>query len=179
MTPPHSPLQNTRISRYKTVKLMILAATGLVAAGCAGPSAGNPRVLGATERIQVVEADLDFLAVVDTGAYRTSIHALEIEIQDPAPRMRDNIGRRIAFLLVNEAGRSRRITSTITDAMPVRTSHGTEWRYVVPLRLRWGDVEKEVQVNLRDRSPMAYKLLVGRDWIRGDFLVDVDRNAVD
>jgi hypothetical protein len=40
-------------------------------------------------------------------------------------------------------------------------------------------VEKEVQVNLRDRTPMAYKLLVGRDWIRGDFLVDVSRNPVD
>ena len=32
-------------------------------------------------------------------------------------------------------------------------------------------------MNLRDRSPLRYKLLIGRDWIRGDFLVDVDRNA--
>src|SRR5688572_16095783 len=177
MTMHRSEIRTHTKSRYGTVKLA-LAAIALACAGCAGTS-GDPRVLGATERIHLVEADLDFLAVVDTGAYRTSIHALEIQIQDPAPRMRDNIGRRIAFLVVNEAGRSRRITSTISDAMPVRTSHGTEWRYVVPLRLRWGDVEKEVQVNLRDRSPMAYKMLVGRDWIRGDFLVDVDRNAVD
>jgi hypothetical protein len=169
-------LHGANILRLFTVQFA-LAAIALASTGCA--SAREARVLGATERIHLVEADLDFLAVIDTGAYRTSIHALDIAIQDPAPRMRDNIGRRIAFLVVNEAGRSRRITSTITDAMPVRTSHGTEWRYVVPLHLRWGGVEKEVQVNLRDRSPMAYKLLVGRDWIRGDFLVDVDRNAVD
>lgn len=139
----------------------------------------TPRVLGATEVIHLTEADLDFVAVIDTGAFRTSIHALDVRIQDPAPRMRDNLGKRVEFLVVNEAGRSRRISSTISDAMPVRTSHGTEWRYTVPLRLRWRDVEKEVQVSLRDRSPMAYKLLVGRDWIRGDFLVDVDRNAID
>ena len=61
----------------------------------------------------------------------------------------------------------------------LRTSHGTEWRYVVPLHLRWGDVEKRVQVNLYDRSPMAYKMLLGRDFLRGDFLVDVDRNPID
>jgi hypothetical protein len=165
-------------SRSLTVKSW-LAGIALLGLSCAGAGARGAHVLGATERIHLVEADLDFLAVIDTGAYATSIHALDIAIEDPAPRMRDNIGRRIAFLVVNEAGRSRRISSTITDAIPVRTSHGTEWRYVVPLHLRWGDVEKEVQVNLYDRSPMAYKMLIGRDFLRGDFLVDVDRNAVD
>lgn len=174
MSQARSALQRPALIRCATVKS---CAAAILAVSCV--SAQDSRVIGATEQIHLVEADLDFLAVIDTGAYRTSIHALEIEIQDPAPRMRDNIGRRIAFLVVNEAGRSRRISSTISDAMPVRTSHGTEWRYVVPLRLRWGDVEKEVQVNLRDRTPMAYKLLVGRDWIRGDFLVDVSRNPVD
>jgi hypothetical protein len=161
------------------VALLLVAAT---LCGCRVPPAvhaGDAHVLGATEVIHLTDAGIDFRAIIDTGAYRTSIHALDIRIQDPAPRMRDNIGRRVEFLVVNEAGRSRRISSTISDAEPVRTSHGTEWRYVVPLRLRWRDVEKEVQVNLRDRTPMAYKLLVGRDWIRGDFLVDVERNAVD
>jgi len=170
-------IRNNRLSG--AFALLLLAAT---ASGCRVPPllrAGDERVLGATEVIHLTEAGLDFLAIIDTGAYRTSIHALDVRVQDPAPRMRDNIGRRVEFLVVNEAGRSRRISSTITDAEPVRTSHGTEWRYVVPLRLRWRDVEKEVQVNLRDRTPMAYKLLIGRDWIRGDFLVDVERNAVD
>jgi hypothetical protein len=138
----------------------------------------DAHILGATETIHVAEAGLDFAAVIDTGAYRTSIHALDIRIEDPVAEMRDNVGKSISFRVANEAGRARRITSTITAAEPVRTSHGTEWRYVVPLHLRWNDVEKEVQVNLRDRAPMSYKLLVGRDWIRG-FLVDVGRNSVD
>ena len=49
----------------------------------------------------------------------------------------------------------------------------------MPLRLRWGGTEKELQINLRDRSPMSFKLLIGRDWIGDDFLVDVDRNPRD
>lgn len=140
--------------------------------------APGARVLGATEVIHVSEAELDFTAIIDTGAYRTSIHALDIRVDAPGGEMRDHVGEPISFRVVNEAGRSQRITSTITAAEPVRTSHGTEWRYVVPLRLRWNDVEKQVQVNLRDRTPMAYKLLIGRDFIRG-FVVDVERNAVD
>ena len=155
-----------------------LAAVALACTALACTHAAGTRVLGATEVIHVTDAGLDFTAIIDTGAYRTSIHALEIRIDAPHPEMRDNVGKPISFRIVNEAGRGKRITSTITAAEPVRTSHGTEWRYVVPLRLRWNDVEKEVQVNLRDRTPMSYKLLIGRDWIRG-FLVDVERNAVD
>ena len=158
----------------RALRLVALGCAALCLA-CAHP--GAP-VLGATEVVHVAEAGLDFTAIIDTGAYRTSIHALDIRIDDPRGDMRDHVGQPISFRVVNEAGRSERITATIAAAEPVRTSHGTEWRYVVPLRLRWNDVEKEVLVNLRDRTPMSFKLLVGRDWIRG-FLVDVRRNAVD
>jgi hypothetical protein len=172
---PGAPLVNVchRLSRVAAASAALL---GALALACAQPS--ERRVLGATETIHVPEAGIDLLAVVDTGAYRTSIHATAVEVEDPAPSMRDNVGKRISFRIANERGRAQRITSTVADVEPVRTSHGTEWRYIVPLRLRWKDVEKEVHVNLRDRTPMTYKLLVGRDWIRG-FLVDVERNAVE
>ena len=159
--------------RRSAAALLLASATALACA-----QAPAALVLGATETLHVPEADLDFLAIVDTGAHRTSIHALDVRIEDPAPDMQQNVGKRISFRVVNEAGRARRITSTVSAVEPVRTSHGAEWRYVVPLRLRWRDVEKEVLVNLRDRTPMSYKLLVGRDWIRG-FLVDVERNSLD
>jgi hypothetical protein len=45
----------------------------------------------------------------------------------------------------------------------------------VTLELELGGVAKRVRVSLRDRSRMDYKLLVGRDFLAGDFLVDVDR----
>ena len=150
----------------------------IAASGCATAPAGSEAVLGATESIRVVEAGLDFRAVIDTGAHGTSIHALDLHVEDPAPRMEDNVGKVLSFRVVNEAGQARRVRAVIADLVPVRTSHGTEWRYVVPLRLRWGDVERRVRVNLRDRTPMSFKLLVGRDWIAG-FLVDVERNPIE
>jgi len=146
--------------------------------GCAAASPPAAPVLGASETIHVVEAGLDFRAVIDTGAWRSSIHALDLRIEDPAPRMEDNLGKLVRFRVANERGQVRRVRAVISDLVPVRTSHGTEWRYVVPLRLRWGGREREVQVNLRDRTPMSFKLLVGRDWIAG-FLVDVERNPIE
>jgi hypothetical protein len=168
---------NPRPRRSRLGLCLLAGLCVLAGLGCA--QLGGERVLGATEIVHVPAADLDFLAIVDTGAFRTSIHALDIRIPDAETRMRDNVGKPIEFLLVNERGRGRRVRSTVADVLPVRTSHGTEWRYVVPLRLRWRDVEKEVLVNLRDRTPMTYKLLLGRDFLKGDFVVDVSRNAVD
>ena len=161
---------------FSTFIIGILAAS--LGAACAASAPAPQPVLGATESIRVVEAGLDFRAVIDTGAWRSSIHALDLRIEDPAPRMEDNLGKWVAFRVANERGEVRRVRAVISDLVPVRTSHGTEWRYVVPLRLRWGEHEREVQVNLRDRSPMSFKLLVGRDWIAG-FLVDVERNPIE
>jgi hypothetical protein len=45
---------------------------------------------------------------------------------------------------------------------------------MVWLTLAAGGVRKPILVNLRDRSAMKHKLLVGRDWLARDFLVDVD-----
>ena len=153
--------------------------TGCVFVPDVGYGVRSARVLGATETIRVAEADLDFLARIDTGARTTSLHALDIEIADPAPEMRANIGKRIRFRSVNEQGRSRHVESVIADVTTIRTAAGVEARFVVPLRLVWQGIEQEIRVNLRDRTPMNYKLLVGRDWIRGRFLVDVERNDRD
>ena len=155
-----------------------LPLAGLGCAAASGPDAAPGAVLGATESIRVVEAGLDFRAIIDTGAHATSIHALDLHVEDPAPRMQDNLGKVVSFRVANEVGEARRVRARIADLVPVRTSNGTEWRYVVPLRLRWGEFEREVAVNLRDRTPMSFKLLVGRDWITG-FLVDVKRNPIE
>lgn len=135
------------------------------------------QVMGATEVIHVEEAGLDFVARVDSGAGSTSIHALDVQIDDPAPAMRDNVGKRVRFRVVNERGRSRRVESTISDVAFVRNVHRTDARYIVPLHLHWNGTEKRVHVNLRDRTPMSYKLLIGRDWLDDDFLVDVAHNV--
>jgi len=49
----------------------------------------------------------------------------------------------------------------------------------VPLTFRWKSMEKEVLVTLSDRNHMEYPLLLGRNFLRGDFLVDVELDSDD
>ena len=142
-----------------------------------GPAVAREKLtVGATEVIHVVDANLDFVARIDTGARTTSINAQNIEIENPAADKKENVGKTITLDVVNAKGEKRRIKSKIVKVLEVRNAQGTELRYMIPLTLRWHGIDKLIRVNLRDRSAMTYKLLIGRDWLKGDFIVDVDKN---
>jgi hypothetical protein len=131
--------------------------------------------IGPTATVVEVSTGLPFAARVDTGATSCSIHCEAIEIADAAPEPRDNVGKPIRFLVKNSKGEAEWIKSRIVSHVVVRTSEQTEDRYKVRLELRWKDVEKRVLVTLNDRQGMTYPLLLGRNFLRGDFLVDLTR----
>jgi len=130
--------------------------------------------VGATAKIHVKEAALDFDARIDTGARTTSIHATEVVCENPSPDKKANIGKPISFLVTNALGEQQRVETTITDVTEVRNAQGVETRYAVPMTLYWQGNPRHINVNLRDRSAMTYKLLIGRDWLTGNCVVDVD-----
>lgn len=76
-------------------------------------------------------------------------------------------------------GKSRKIETRVASVVKVKTSEHSEYRYVVPLLMKWKDSEKIVLVTLNDRKNMKYRLLLGRNWLHGDFIVDVDINNED
>lgn len=100
------------------------------------------------------EAQYAYDACIDTGARTTSIHAIDMKIQG--------------------AGKAFEMDSTISGVTTVRNAQGTEQRYSVPMTLTWSGISKPIEVNLRDRSAMTYKLLISRDWLSTDFLCNVD-----
>ena len=116
-----------------------------------------------------------FLARIDTGAARTSVHASGIVVEGGGADMAEDVGKTIRFVLTGEDGAARPMSAVIASVQRVRNSQGSETRYGVPLKISWKGVEKTVEANLRDRSDMDYKLLIGRDWLEGTALVDVGR----
>ncbi len=170
-------MKNRFTTRLRVTLCLFFGLSGLIFSGCATTSPTPDKMtVGATEIIHVVEADLDFLTRIDTGARTTSIHALDIKIENPAVKKKDNIGKKISLTLINGKGERKRLQTTIVDALQVRNAQGVETRYMIPLTLRWRGIDKTIKVNLRDRSAMTYKLLIGRDWLSKDFIVDVDIN---
>jgi hypothetical protein len=135
----------------------------------------HKQIVGATEVIFIEEANLCFKARVDTGANTSSIHAENIEVDSSG----DPRGKPISFYLVTNEGQSRKVETRVTSVVKVKTSEQSEYRYVVPLLMRWNGKGKIVLVTLNDRRDMKYRLLLGRNWLHGDFIVDVDKNDED
>lgn len=131
------------------------------------------RTIGATARLQEVSTGITFKARVDTGAKSCSLHIEEIHFDNPSKNMRKNINDMARFRIRDAEGKDHWIEEKIVCTVQVKTSGKKERRYKVWLTLRHGDVEKRVKVTLNDRSQMEFPLLIGRNFLCDDFLVDV------
>jgi hypothetical protein len=142
-------------------------------------STAKKRIIGATAVIQEASTGIAFSSRIDTGANSCSLHVEEMEIINQVPGRRTNIGKKIRFRIQGEDGKSKWIETRIADAVRIRSGVFKDGefdrRYMVRLTLQWKDVSKEVLVTLNDRTDMSYPLLIGRNFLQGDFLVDVDQ----
>jgi hypothetical protein len=163
---------------------IVLAAILIGVCGVMGASgndvAAKPvkRIIGATATLTEVNSGFAFPARIDTGADSCSLHVEKIEIQDKTARRTKNVGKSVRFLLKSSDGKTQWVEGIVADAVRVKSSSlksgEVDHRYKVRLTLQWKDVRKEVLVTLNDRTSMEYPLLVGRNFLQSEFLVDVD-----
>lgn len=142
--------------------------------------AESPLVVGPTARVIEPQSGLPLLARVDTGASVTSLHCTEEDfvIEKASDDPHQNVGKPIRLRVENTAGASSWIETEVLDYVEVRSANGAEHRYRVRIPLKLGPVHKETIVNLNDRSRMTYRLLLGRDFLAGHFVVDVSQPGV-
>jgi hypothetical protein len=159
--------------------MIVLCGSFAVAEEAAEPQQPSARLIGATTVVTEVSTGLPLPARVDTGATSCSIHCESFEITNPDPDPKSNIGKPVRFLIKHQDadGDGEWVEAKIVDHVTVRTSEREDKRYKVNLRLRCEDVEKKVQVTLNDRQSMKYPLLLGRNFLRDDFLVNVGLDA--
>jgi len=128
----------------------------------------SKRVIGQTAWVEIPEAGLGFLGRVDTGAKSTSVHAESIRV----------VGGKVEFELVNRFGGRVKMRAPLAKTSVVRNAVGREQRMYVDLTIRHEGSEKRVRASLNSRSGLNYALLLGRDWLQDDFVVDVAREPV-
>jgi len=121
------------------------------------------RVIGPTEIVAIADASMGLPARVDTGARTTSVHAESIEVVDGM----------VSFNLIAPDGRRVAMEKPLAKTHMVRSATGSEERVFVELTLEHDGHSKPVLVNLKDRSHMTYPLLLGRNWLQDDYIVDV------
>lgn len=127
-------------------------------------------IIGKKERISFPDLRRKgIVARIDSGARSSSAHCDKIWIE----RMG---GKRV--LCCYFLKRSRTVTRFEKfKKRKVKSSNGTlQSRYVVRLKIKLGDVVKETDVTLTDRSTMNYSVLLGRRFLSNHFLIDVSRS---
>jgi hypothetical protein len=168
---------------------VVLAALAMAvtAANCAGReksvASKEKHIIGATAIVTEASSGLSFPARVDTGASSCSLHVERIIIKDKTSKRVHNIGKRVRFEVKDGKGKLHWIEGEVADAVRVKSSSlksgDYDHRYKVKLLLQCDGVSKEVLVTLNNRTDMEFPMLLGRNFLRGDFLVDVERDDKD
>lgn len=115
-------------------------------------------------------------AKVDTGARSSALHAVELEI------FRVRGLERIRFRVYP---RQRTTHSSVLCDVPlhderwVRSSNGSrELRPVIRTAVAWAGEQWEIDLTLTSRDLMGFRMLLGREAIRGRYLVNAGRSFI-
>ena len=133
--------------------------------------ATDPFIIGWQEWIALPELGLPAIkAKIDTGARTSALHAFLIEPFGPAtaPMVRFGVqpipGRLDVRLFCS---------APIVDRREVTSSNGErETRYFIRTPVALGGRTWEIEVGLTNRETMAYRMLLGRQAIRDDMMVE-------
>ena len=123
--------------------------------------------IGWIENVTVSPGELQFKAKIDTGAYNSSINAKNIvEFEREGETW-------VRFDIVNKNQLSATIELPLIKEVTIKRHFGKKQRrYAVMLGVCLGKIYKETQVSLVDRQGFLYKMLIGRNFLKGDFIID-------
>jgi hypothetical protein len=130
-------------------------------------------LIGRIEWVSLTELKLRHKARIDSGAKTSSMHAINIEEVEQRGELF------VKFQTVDADGKPIEVVRKVGTTQKVSNTSGfVTKRYVIKEKVKIGNIEREVNINLNDRSKMDYKFLVGRNLLLGRFIVDVARSHV-
>ena len=128
---------------------------------------GTKHIIGAVEHVRLVPPNVVLKARIDTGAKTSSIDARDI-----TPFERD--GKQWVRFICIAGEKEHKIERKVRKTVLIKR-HGEESqnRYVVHMRIILGEVSQLIAVTLNDRENYKYPVLIGRNFLRDYFVVDV------
>ncbi len=123
--------------------------------------------IGSVEPIRIIPGDKVVMARIDTGAKTSSLNAVEMQIFE-----RD--GREFVRFALSKETDALIIEKPIFKWVRIKR-HGkkSQRRPIVKLRLVLGNNSQVVAITLTDRGKFKYPLLIGRNFLRDIYIVDV------
>ena len=132
-------------------------------------------VIGWREWVSLPDLGVEAIkAKVDTGARTSSLHAFEI-------RLVRRRGKEYVRFKIHPLQRSHRgvveAEAEVADRRPVRSSTGhVQERVVIRTTLGIGEDSRPIELTLTSRDAMGFRMLLGREAIRGRYTVDPGRS---
>jgi hypothetical protein len=129
-------------------------------------------IVGAVEWAKIQPAGLWIESRIDTGADTTSIHAEDIQLVEKDGK------RYVRFVLLDTVtGSAHQQELRLRRRVLIKQSGGAdERRYVVRMWVMLGEIRSKIDVNLSDRTDFEYPLLIGRNFLMDNMIVDVSRH---
>ena len=121
-------------------------------------------VIGGIEEVVLLPWGVKLPARIDTGAAKTSLDARELTVKDDM----------VQFKLPQKYG-GLQLRLPIIQWRHIRTPEGLDRRPIVELEICLGSRRIRTEVNLTDRSMVKYPLILGRNFLKEDYVVDVKR----
>lgn len=132
-------------------------------------------IIGRSETLSFVDTLAQRVpAKTDTGAYRSSVHATNIVLEDGV----------LSFTLLGGhpvcGAMAQRMSTDTFKKVTVANSFGhEEERYEVKLKVKLGPKVFHARFTLADRSKKIYPILLGRKLLNHRFLVDSAETSLD
>ena len=130
-------------------------------------------VIGKEEWCGLPELGLPAIkARIDSGAKTSSLHAFNIQVFEEA-------GKKYAHFDIHPIQDNRKILQScrglVVDRRHVKSSSGEkEKRLVIRTPVTMGDETWEIEITLTNRDSMGYRMLLGREAMKGRVLIDPD-----
>lgn len=132
-------------------------------------SAEAKEVVGRLERVSISHATMTLDAKIDTGAKNSSLNATNYHLS----RKEEQIW--VSFDVTSPDGKTITLEKPIVRFVKIKRKEASiQQRPAILLDVCLGKIVKQVEVNLVDRSNFNYQMLIGRTFLAGDFIVDVE-----
>lgn len=133
----------------------------------------NKMVAGSEEWVSLPELKIPLIKVrVDSGAKTSAIHAVNIF---PFQRNGESWVSFDIHPLQFDGKQVVHCEAQVVDRRIIKSSSGNrESRYVIRTPLKIGEEVWDIEITLANRDSMGYRMLLGREAMRGKILVDPD-----
>lgn len=130
------------------------------------------QTVGRRELISILDLDLiDLDAKIDTGADSNAIHCDDIFVDEQ---------NNVHFTLLDEVHESyhgRKIVLPLYTMKQVKSSNGQiQYRPSIKVQVDFMGNVYDAVISLTNRKRMKYPMLIGRKFLSGKFIVDVEKD---